>query len=259
MLKKLLKHDFISVWRLAFPVFAIATGIVLFAYIMRAINSDNPVLQLFSSLLFPTGIIVLIVACVLIFCLPVVHFYRNFMTGEGYLSFTLPVTSYQLVLSKLIVGSVTMLCNLVFTVGGFLLLLSTEADLSTFTLKGLHMPDGASPVPVVAVLIVTIIISTVCQQLYFYLAICLGQVISKNKIIGSVLGYVIIYAVNQIINLVLLVVMLLCVGFDNLEIFMSGTKAILIFFSILASEYVILGAVSYILSGRILKNRLNLS
>lgn len=95
MLKKLLKHDFISVWRLAFPIFAIATGIVLFAYIMCAIEFENPVLQLFATFLFPTGFIVLIVACVLIFCLPVVHFYRNLMTGEGYLSFTLPVTSYR--------------------------------------------------------------------------------------------------------------------------------------------------------------------
>ena len=86
MLKKLLKHDFISVWRLALPIFAIATGIVLFAYIMRSIGSENPVLRLFNTLLFPTAIIVLIVACVVIFCLPVLHFYRNLMTGEGYLS-----------------------------------------------------------------------------------------------------------------------------------------------------------------------------
>ena len=46
MLRKLLKHDFISVWRLAIPVFAIATGIVLFAYTMCSIESDNPVLRI---------------------------------------------------------------------------------------------------------------------------------------------------------------------------------------------------------------------
>lgn len=259
MLKKLLKHDFISVWRLALPIFAIATGIVLFAYTMCAIEFENPVFQLFATFLFPTGFIVLIVACVLIFCLPVVHFYRNLMTGEGYLSFTLPVTSYQLVLSKLIVGSVTTLCNLVFTIGGFLLLFSTEEDLSAFSLKGIHMPDGASPVPVVIFVAATIVIATICQQIYFCLAICLGQVLSKNKIIGSVLGYAIIYAVNQAINLVLMLVLLLCIGFDNLEAFMSGTQNLLIFLSILVGEYIILGSVSFILSGRILKNRLNLT
>ncbi len=259
MLKKLLKHDFISVWRLALPVFAIATGIVFFAYIMRSIGSENPVLRLFNTLLFPTAIIVLIVACVVIFCLPVLHFYRNLMTGEGYLSFTLPVTTYQIVLSKLIVGAATMLCNLAFTVGGFLLLLSTEADLSTFSLKGLHMPDGASPAPFITIMVITIIISTVCQQIYLYLAICLGQVVSKNKIIGSVLGYAIIYAVNQVINLAILVVMLLCIGFDNLDTFMTNTGNLLTFFGILVAEYAILGTVSYVLSGRILKNRLNLN
>ena len=181
MLKKLLKHDFISVWRLALPIFAIATGIVLFAYIMRSIGSENPVLRLFNTLLFPTAIIVLIVACVVIFCLPVLHFYRNLMTGEGYLSFTLPVTTYQLVLSKLIVGAGTMLINLAFTIGGFLLLLSTETDLGEFSLKGLHMPDGASPAPFIAIMVITIIIATVCQQIYLYLAICLGQLSAKTK------------------------------------------------------------------------------
>lgn len=259
MLKKLLKHDFISVWRFALPVFAIATGILFFAYIMRSIGSVNPVLRLFNTLLFPTAIIVLIVACVVIFCLPVLHFYRNLMTGEGYLSFTLPVTTYQLVLSKLIVGATTMLVNLAFTIGGFLLLLSTETDLSAFSLKGLHMPDGSSPAPFIAIMVITIIIATVCQQIYLYLAICLGQVVSKNKIIGSVLGYAIIYAVNQVINLVLLVVMLLCIGFDNLDTFMTNTGNLLAFFGILATEYAILGTVSYVLSGRILKNRLNLN
>ena len=259
MLKKLLKHDFVAIWRLALPIFAIATGIVLFAYTMRIIDSNNPVLKIFSTLLLPTGIIVLIVACVVIFCLPVIHFYRNLMTGEGYLSFTLPVTTYQIVLSKLIVGAVTMLCNLAFTVGGFLLLISTETDLSTFSLKGIHMPDGASPVPIVVILVITIVVATICQQLYLYLSVCLGQVISKNKISGSVLGYAIIYAANQIINLVLLVILLLFIGFDHLETFMTSTENLLIFLGVLVAEYVILGSISYILSGRILKKRLNLS
>ena len=259
MLNKLLKHDFISVWRLVLPVLAIATGIVLFAYTMCSIESDNPILRIFSSLLFPTSIIVVIVACVVIFCLPVLHFYRNLMTGEGYLSFTLPVTTYQIVLSKLIVGAVTMLVNLAFTVGGFLLLLSTEVDLRTFSLKGLHMPDGASPATFITAMVILIIISTVCQQIYLYLAVCLGQVVSKNKIIGSVLGYVIIYAVNQVINLVILAVMLLCIGFDNLATFMATTETLLVFLSVLAAEYVILGSIAYFLSGRILKNRLNLN
>ena len=121
------------------------------------------------------------------------------------------------------------------------------------------MPDGASPVPVVIFVAATIVIATICQQIYFCLAICLGQVLSKNKIIGSVLGYAIIYAVNQAINLVLMLVLLLCIGFDNLEAFMSGTQNLLIFLSILVGEYIILGSVSFILSGRILKNRLNLN
>ena len=99
MLKKLLKHDFISVWRLALPTFAIATGIILFSYGMCRIDTDNTALHIFSGVLFPTGIIVAIVACILVFVLPILHFYRNLMTGEGYLSFTLPVTTYQLVLS----------------------------------------------------------------------------------------------------------------------------------------------------------------
>ena len=152
-----------------------------------------------------------------------------------------------------------MLINLVFTVGSFLLLLSTETDLGTFSLKGLHMLDGVSATPFIVAMVTTIVFATICQQIYLYLAVCLGQVLSKNKIIGSVLGYAIIYVVNQAINLVILIVLLLCIGFDNLDTFMASTKNLILFFSILAAEYVILGSISYVLSSRILKNRLNLS
>ena len=241
------------------PVVAITSALVLFAYAMCRLTVDNPVLKLFATLLFPTGLIVLIAACVILFCLPVIHFYRNLMTGEGYLSFTLPVTTYHLVASKLIVATVTMLCNLALTVGGLLLLISTKMDLRSISLQGILMPDGQSPVRFIVVMCVLIFITCICQQLFLFLSVCLGQMLSKNKIVGSVLGYVIIYAANQVINLVLIGIIFITIGFDNIEVFMSSTDNLMIFFSALAHEYIVLCTVAYILSCRILKNRLNLS
>ena len=259
MLKKLLKHDFISIWRLALPIFAIAAGIVLFAYTMCTINFDNPVLRIFSTFLFPTGIIVIIVASVLAVALPVLHFYRSLMTGEGYLSFTLPVTTYQLVLSKLIVGTITTLFNMAFTIGMLLLLFSTKTNLSISLLKSLTLPDGTSATSVIVVIALCIIVSLICQTLYFYLAICLGQMLCKNKIVGSALGYAIIYIANQAFNMVLLLIMFLCIGFQNVETFMGKGSGVITLLSVVSGEYVILGIAAYILSCRILKNRLNLS
>jgi len=259
MLKKLLKHDFISVWRLAFPTFAIATGIILFSYGMCRIDTDNTALHIFSGVLFPTGIIVAIVACILVFVLPILHFYRNLMTGEGYLSFTLPVTTYQLVLSKLIVGAATTLFNMAFTIGAILLLISSQVELELLSLKEMLFPGVDNVTLIICLVLITIIVAVVAQQMYFFLAIALGQMLCKNKIAGSALGYVIIYMANQAVNLVLLLFLTLHIGFKEVETFMSDGRGITLILSAVAVEYVILGIAAYILSCRILKNRLNLS
>ena len=258
MLNKLLKHDFISVWRLALPTFVIAAGIILFSYGMCTIDTDNTALHIFAGVLFPTGIIVAIGACILVFVLPILHFYRNLMTGEGYLSFTLPVTTYQLVLSKLIVGAVTTLFNMAFTVSAILLIVSTQVDIKLSSLKAILFPGAENATAAICLIIVTIVVAVITQQMYFFLAISLGQTLCKNKIAGSALGYVIIYIANQAVNLVLLLLLTLHIGFKDVETFMSDGRGITLILSAVTVEYVILGIVAYVLSCRILKNRLNL-
>ena len=55
-----------------------------------------------GGLLAVVMVLAIIAACFLVFFIICAHFYRNLMTDEGYLTFTLPVKTSEILWSKLI-------------------------------------------------------------------------------------------------------------------------------------------------------------
>ena len=108
MLRKLLKYDLKSVgriwWIVAVSVLGLATfGSLLLRVTVELIANDGPVLlYIFGSLISYICIIVLFSSSFVTLFLTHFRFYKNFFTDEGYLTFTLPVSRRQLLLSKTI-------------------------------------------------------------------------------------------------------------------------------------------------------------
>ena len=125
MLGKLIKYEFRATGRICLPLFG---ALLLAACISR----------LFESLRFETpmviGIIVsifLIVAVfVIVLIVTLIRFYRNLLTNEGYLMFTLPVTVDSLIWSKLIVAFVWHILSLVVVFTAILIMSVTDLNLS---------------------------------------------------------------------------------------------------------------------------------
>lgn len=127
MLKKLLKYDFLSVfkyWWIA-AVSSLALS-MLGGFCITILLSERELPSV--AYLFPTLTLILVIISYVIFIflsviLVHVRFYKNLFTDEGYLTFTLPVKRSQLLNSKLILSVTTIITTfLVCTLNIFAML-----------------------------------------------------------------------------------------------------------------------------------------
>ena len=112
MLRKLLKHEFRATARVMIPLYLIT---VLLAVLTRAsalwaemVTFDGMLgrnfLALLSGIIIFGFVLALIATFVVAVILAILRFRSNLMADEGYVMFTLPVSTHTLVWSKLIVS-----------------------------------------------------------------------------------------------------------------------------------------------------------
>ncbi|MFR7768693.1 MAG: hypothetical protein ACLU0Z_08965 [Oscillospiraceae bacterium] len=108
MLGKLLKQDFRATARIILPVYAAVPVLGLFTGLITRLceNQNGFLIRAIGALVSFVFSLSLIAAVVTTIVLMILRFYRNLMTDEGYLMFTLPVSTTELICSKLIVSVV---------------------------------------------------------------------------------------------------------------------------------------------------------
>ena len=223
MFGKCLKHEFRATTRQLVPLFIAMLGVGLLGGIfmifwVRSLASGiqstfSALGGLFAILLF-LGLFGLIVAVTVVaFIMIIRRFYTSFFTDEGYLSFTLPVTTTQHILSKFVVAVVWQtLSGVVALVAVGLVLLgaligagsfgeATEAlaisgeDLALSMAEITSMLDvGSTFMPTVAVLYVLIMIVSVIASIFLlYFSISLGCMLAKkHRVLAGILSYYIV-------------------------------------------------------------------
>lgn len=115
MFTKLLKQDFKSIWRVLGILCLTAVGLSLMAglsikYVEAVGNSDQVNFPIVACIIICVFSFIYLIACgvgSLLVCLG--RFYKSRFTDEGYLTFTLPVTTHQILLSSLLSSVVSML------------------------------------------------------------------------------------------------------------------------------------------------------
>lgn len=220
MLKKLMKHDFRALSRTLFPLQIGVLGGGLVATLLTALtirlgeNSASTggsalLRQLImgvsatASVLIGIGIMASALVTLLLICY---HFYRSFLADEGYLTFTLPVSTGKLIWSKLITGMLWTLINavvvmvtlLIFSVFGTTSssIANTEV-LTAFRMFFTEILPQASQyvnVPLMSVEIVVIgVLALASQMLEIYFAIVVGgQVAKKHRMLAAIGMYLLI-------------------------------------------------------------------
>lgn len=266
MLRKLMKHEIKGSGRLLLPVFLALFIMTLINKIFLSINSQATGFIMTTGISMALYITIMVALVVMTFIVIIMRFYKNLMTDEGYLMFTLPVATWQQILSKLIIAIMwSLVCGLVIFLSIFILSLGENTgeffgELGKFMSEISKQGYMGTAVLFTIEFVVMMITGIAAQILQVYGSISVGQLSEKHKVVVSVVAYVVINIILQIILTIFMVV----VGFnanDMLRTLIENTDPVVIInwsMNLMTLGNLILGAIFFFGSNYLLKNKLNL-
>jgi len=260
MLNKLLKHEFKATARLLIPLYLVLLVFTIMDKIVLGLDIFKGVLSIIPGLI-TFGYVISIIAIIMVtFILMIMRFYKNLMTDEGYLMFTLPVKSHQLINSKLLVSIFWTVASILAVIGSIYIVIATPEITNEFIedLKlgwaEIEKAFGGQRYLLVIEMIIMIIFSLINSSLMIYVSIAVGQLFNGHKLLGAFLSYIGITTILQIAGTLLLFFANLI--FSDLLTEITSTVTIVLPFSLLAIA--VLNVIFYWVTNYIFKNKLNL-
>lgn len=255
MYTKLLKHECRANLRYLVPLYIILLFTTLIIMGISNISFINTNLPFVTNMFYLGYVLSLILLAAFTILLVIYRFYKNFMTGEGYLMFTLPVSTHELILSKLTTAILSTIITILLIVASVFLVVNTTSFSVDSSLKSnslSYLVDYFGITNLIYI-IVLIICAVAMQILFYYLCISIGQMIAQNKLIGSLIAYVALSTIMQVVSLIALVI---------IGLFVKNPNDILSYLHILLPMTLIgtLSAIAILYLGihYILKKKLNL-
>ena len=210
MLKKLYKHEFHSLMRSLLPIWAALLGFAVLSRLTFLTDLENDVLDIARGLSVTAYVLGIFAVFIVGLVIVVMRFYKNLLTHEGYLTFTLPFTPTQHIVCKLICGVVVIIidfiivfCSLLILGAGTEILGEILSDIK-MALNTLPRYLSAGQIALIASEIILLVLLSPFQSLLmFYAAMALGQQF-KNKVGGAAIAYICLYAAVQIISMLMM-------------------------------------------------------
>ena len=273
MVGKLIKYDFMSFFRLIFPVQIIIIGLAGLNRIVQIFETQSSTYKT----VFISSIVLLSVACVVAlvmsYVVAIVRFYQGLYSNEGYLSHSLPVTAAQHITSKLIV-------SILFELGTVLAIF-IGANIATIGDVGVEVYKAVGYIAkqffdyvhfngAIYILegIIFVLLSMATSLLMMYFCISIGQLVNRKKILlafGVLFG---LYMLGQIIGTIGIIVGPIIVQSEGFRLFLESMEdwfsahvlsGVHIIAWIMILVQAIFGFVYFLVTERIMTKRLNLS
>ncbi len=266
MLGKLLKHEFRATARFMWVIYAAMLVLSLGSHF--AIRyMDRPetfsILRILAVAVTFLWVMALIFGAVMTLVMMVQRFYKNYLTDEGYLMFTLPVSVPAMIFSKLIVAVVwTILTVLVMLLGiGLAVLDSTALQMvAEYVRMAVQLTTAQLALNATAIVIeiaMVVILGVASSMMQFYAAMSLGYGFTGHKGLWSVLCYFGISIAFQIIGSVLLIGTPTSLWMNSIE--MTGMQGYHMIMLITGLSELAAGGILYAVTWLNLKKRLNLA
>ena len=271
MLGKLLKYEFKATARMFLLMYAallVVAGInalvLPFNDLTTNFAKSFPTLySIISSLSAITFSLVITAVIVLTLVIIVVRFYRM-LGDQGYLWFTLPVTSAQHIWSKLICAFVWSFASMIvvaISLGLMLLPLDWIRELWRIPdLWNYLVLQGFSPGLWLGCGVIFLITSWFSGIFSFYTSMAIGPNFTKSRLGGSVLAYILVYIATQILGAIQLMIISIPVSnmFDSLSPSSIDTL-VLTFTVVFCIGFIALTITCYFITRHFLTKKLNLA
>lgn len=208
MLGKLMKYDFKGVARYMLPLYALLL-ISTCGMKLTLEMSENTIINVFRTLFIAAYVISIIAICVGSIIVLILRFYRNLMTDEGYLSFTLPVSPTTHLVSKLLNGIIWIIFTILMVILSVLLLTAGQVDWSEsmriFRQVLAEMNSyGLSNLHLLLYFAYAFLMLSIGSQIVIYFCICGGQLFGSHRVLGAFVVYFCWYVVQQVGGLTIL-------------------------------------------------------
>lgn len=205
MLWKLLKYDFRSMWKqfsIVWPAALVIGLINRFTLDGRFSGSDVGGITSVITISLFFGVMCAMFVVSVVFVLS--RFYRGLLGDEGYLMHTLPVQTWQLVLSKLLCALVVTVVNgLVAAAAMFLMVPWTLAELFNWKLWGKLVQGLWKQPDIILYLVEFFLMMVFAFALCFtmlYLSMSIGHLFHKRRILMSVAAFFGLYILGGILT-----------------------------------------------------------
>lgn len=263
MLGKMIKHEFIATGRNFLPMYLFMIILTpVFSVFMRfghEVDNNLIIIKILSALSIFGFIVMLVGIFMASFILIIVRFYRTTATSEAYLTFTLPVNTHHIILSKLLaalvwqlVSGILMLAcilSMLFIIGMLTPETAWEGIKNYLTLMFKEMPAGF-----VTLFPIMIIVGAVSGTLQYYCSIILGQLFRDHRVIGSIGVYLALSTITQVVTSFALVPIMF-IAMDANGNMNSSSEMLVLTGSIVLS--LIFGVVYYFATSFVMKKHLN--
>lgn len=258
MLGKLLKYDLranLKIFLFIWP--AIVVFSLLERLLVALMPSSSPIAQVLIIMTIAVFMMALVAACIFSLVISVIRFYSGLLRDEGYLMFTLPVKTWQLVLSKLISAFVFVFGTALLSVlGGYCLLDALPNFSATFFTTIRYIVQGSDENVLILVLAaVNFVLSPIALLLQVYFSCSIGHLGKRLRVLWSILTFYGVSVVMQIVNTVAIVVIPFGLS-DKLALTEIQTAVLTQGFTCI--ESIALCVVFFFVSERILRRHLNL-
>lgn len=212
MVKKLFKHEFLAWLRVMAVVYAVILTVAGAHRIFQFFENDSTaytVINILAIVIFSLSVLI----CV---CIPTFfsmnRFYKNLFTGEGYLSFTLPVTAgNHLWVKALTATAMSLLTILVCCLAGMIItagdVFSEVLKAAAYLLRQIPKDSVAHLIGYCAEILVLVVVSVFAGHMVYNTCICIGQLFRKNRVVAAVGVYFAYYYICQILGVVFSAVM----------------------------------------------------
>ena len=202
MFGKLLKYEFHYLIRIFGPMWALVLGMSLLSRIffpkdadrfLEMVANDSTAAGAFNVLLTVTFMALIAMMAVMAVVL-IQRFYKGMFGDEGYLMFTLPVSSGQLINAKML-GALVMNVgtSIVFMLSlGILLFYSDLWEMLGGELYFVWQELAAEQLGIalsIFWLVITALAATIANLYMVYLAMALGQLWRKHPVAGAILAF----------------------------------------------------------------------
>lgn len=263
MLSVLMKYDFKRLWKVTALLCGGVIGCSVIASIITWWLNTHPsgeyelnLLEISMSMALATLYFIISAATAVMSVFIIYYFYKNLMTDEGYLTFTLPTTPGKILLSKFVVSLCCLLLVSFFIfAGNYMIDFVNYYTYDSYGLIG-TVEESYSTAELVDLVLTPIsdVVGSAFNILAAFMAFTIGSCTVKKNKVGASIGYYILLMIG--ISILTSIVALI------LQLFVNDSTDIMVVYNIQAVIEIILNVVLsipfFFISRHLLTNRLNL-